>query len=60
MNELKPCPFCGRNTTHVDRYQCDDEWWAYVECIECMAIGPIAKLKQQAIDAWNRREGEKE
>lgn len=54
--ELLPCPFCGRtDTLHFDRYQCDGEWWGYVECTECVATGPVGKLKGEAIDAWNRR-----
>lgn len=56
MEELKPCPFCGRtDTLHVDRYRSDGKWWRYVECTECMMMGPVGKLKQDAVDAWNER-----
>ena len=55
-NELKPCPFCGRtDSLHIDRYQSNGCWWAYVECTECLATGPVGKLKKDAIEAWNRR-----
>ena len=56
MEELKPCPFCGRtDTLHFDRYQSDGEWWGYIECTECIMTGPVGKLKRDAVDAWNRR-----
>mgnify|MGYP002626940738 CR=1 FL=1 len=56
MDDLKPCPFCGRTEfLHIDRYQSDGEWWAYVECTECMTTGPVGKSKLQAVDAWNMR-----
>lgn len=59
MAELKPCPFCGRTENlHIDRYQCNGEWFAYVECEECICIGPVGKLKIDAINAWNRRNGD--
>ena len=55
-NELKPCPFCGRtDSPHIDRYQSNGCWLAYVECTECLATGPVGKLKKDAIEAWNRR-----
>ena len=53
---LKPCPFCGRkDTLHFDRYKSNDSWWGYIECTECIATGPVAKLKKDAVEAWNRR-----
>lgn len=56
MNELMPCPFCGRtDNLHFERYQCDGLWWGYIECTECVCSGPVGKLKKDAIDAWNRR-----
>ena len=56
ITELKPCPFCGRtDSLHIDRYQSDGEWWAYVECTECICTGPVGKLKRNAVDAWNMR-----
>ena len=57
--KLKPCPFCGRtDSPHIDRYQSNGCWWAYVECTECLATGPVGKLKKDAIEAWNRRSNE--
>ncbi|MBQ8697391.1 MAG: Lar family restriction alleviation protein [Schwartzia sp.] len=57
MNEeLKPCPFCGRDcSVHIDKYQCNGEWWHFAECEECMAKGPVGKTEQDAADAWNER-----
>lgn len=54
--ELKPCPFCGRtDTTEISHYRDSGSWWHFVECTECMANGPVGKLKRQAVDAWNDR-----
>ncbi len=54
--ELKPCPFCGRDDSiSIDKYQYGDEWWHFVECEECMAKGPVGKTEQDAADAWNER-----
>ena len=59
--KLKPCPFCGNaKEVHFDRYQdTKGGWWGYVECPECLATGPVAKLKKDAVEAWNRRENDK-
>ena len=52
MAELKPCPFCGsKAVSAIDFVQ-----YKYgVYCINCDACGPMAKTKQRAIDAWNKR-----
>ena len=56
MNELKPCPICGRQP-------CD--WiWNNGYMIECHQadhrVMCEAKCKEDAIKAWNRREGDPE
>lgn len=54
--EIKACPFCGRKDfLHIDRYQSNGEWWAYVECTECICSGPVGKQKRDAVLAWNER-----
>lgn len=54
--EIKACPFCGsEENIHIDRYQSDGEWWAYVECTKCICSGPARKLKRDAVLAWNMR-----
>ena len=56
VKELKPCPFCGRtDTLRFDRYKSDGEWWGYIECTECIMTGPVGKLKQDVVEAWNKR-----
>lgn len=52
--KLKPCPFCGREPTY---------WhWNYGFMIECHQndhrIQCEAKTQEEAIEAWNKREGE--
>jgi len=50
-SKLKPCPFCGNSCAYIDE---DFAPW----CIECGAtIDGYFKTKQEAIDAWNRRQG---
>lgn len=52
--DLKPCRFCGRgDSSIIGRYKSGGEWWYFVECGECMAIGPVGKTEQYAVDAWN-------
>lgn len=58
MEELKPCPFCGRKAVLLDHVQitsenrytigCEDEW-----CIGHYVGYPMEE--QRAIDAWNKR-----
>lgn len=61
---LKPCPFCGGEA----EYNCfptdypTEHCCAYVVCTKCRAeinregrVGDARRLKEQAIDVWNRR-----
>ena len=49
--ELKPCPFCGENDTHL-KYLGPHE--CRVECT-CGATGSWATRGERAIEVWNRR-----
>jgi Lar family restriction alleviation protein len=44
---LKPCPFCGGSNLTVNT--------SWVECDDCILIGPKYDAEGDAIDAWNRR-----
>jgi Lar family restriction alleviation protein len=63
--ELKPCPFCGRNSAalmraavsvngSVNRERLGDFFVYWVECPQCLARLPGTLSKPTAIDAWNR------
>ena len=56
MEELKPCPFCGKYPLTV----VDDETTEVkfgVKCFYCGgSIPPEKDTLQEAIEAWNRRE----
>lgn len=73
MREMKPCPFCGDNAAlyySSGRYGC----FCYVECDLCGAKSKAVSMGTRnpdddwaeslpafkAIDAWNRRVGEKD
>ena len=64
MNDLKPCPFCGGKaqekfvkrpglfptlkfpyTTHT----------VYIRCEVCLASSGVRFVREEAIEAWNRR-----
>lgn len=47
--ELKPCPFCGRNGRFS--YGCGYE----IYCEECGSRVETYPSKEQAIEMWNRR-----
>jgi len=53
--ELKPCPFCGStNLGFLSLFA-----WE-VQCNLCLAEGPKADTREEAIAAWNRRANEGE
>ena len=67
-NELKPCPFCGRNLLDLqyedreDRGRSVYRWTAKIVCLNCFGSAmthgfePTEEAaKQKAINAWNRR-----
>ena len=51
MNELKPCPFCGR-IPMLDHCYAND--W-FVRCKCGIAQDILYRQKRSAIQAWNRR-----
>ena len=58
MSELKPCPFCGE----MPIIHGEESGDYYIECINvgcaCLPTSCFYETKEQAIEAWNRREGE--
>jgi Lar family restriction alleviation protein len=66
MEELKPCPFCGKTHIIVDVVERNDrakcKWTATVFCAHCFGEASNhgfdwteEEAKQKAINAWNRR-----
>lgn len=51
--KLKPCPFCGGKASTYVAY--DDGY--YVCCDECGCGLPVYNTEQEAIEAWNTRQG---
>lgn len=52
MSELKPCPFCGSTNWSLwydGAYYC-------VACVDCEAQGSKGKTRDEAVEAWNKRE----
>ena len=58
MNELRPCPFCGRLPNIVERKTQKSSFFC-VECknINCQILVSTlpCKTEETAIEAWNRR-----
>lgn len=56
MNELKPCPFCGRKP----ELRHDDDGFSYIVCANdnCYVRNDRYVNDNAAIKAWNRRVGE--
>lgn len=56
-NELKPCPFCGREAELITRKQCLADAYS-VRCTNKGCRGHtqrLVRVKHKAIEAWNRR-----
>lgn len=69
QTELKPCPFCGGTNLDVlnvleenPEYELfgmtKDNW--NVVCNSCYGYGGTRRTVFEAIEAWNRRAGDKE
>lgn len=52
---MKPCPFCGREEITVRRRDWD---FFSATCLNCAATGPYSETREEAIQAWNKREGD--
>lgn len=64
MEELKPCPFCGGEASFMTIKkpygECADGSEAvWLRCENCGACTNVCCSRQAAVEAWNRREGEK-
>ena len=55
MKEIKPCPFCSSDDTHVA--DGGDQRAYFVLCYNCEAQGPEHGTISQAVDVWNSRVG---
>lgn len=60
MDNLKPCPFCGKEAKlHRDSWPTDDKggkavaFW--VKCAPCGSSSGEFKSREKAIAAWNKR-----
>ena len=61
MADLKPCPFCGGKAVVTAKlpYFGENETLS-VMCKECNASSKHKRTEEEAIEAWNRRDGGKE
>jgi Lar family restriction alleviation protein len=56
--DLKPCPWCGKERTVIGR---GSGLRTKVKCLECDADGPVAfGYEEDAIAAWNTRQDERQ
>lgn len=53
MNELKPCPFCGRKAKMYGKR----EGLPWVGCKYCAGQTACCDTEEEAVEAWNRRVG---
>jgi Lar family restriction alleviation protein len=55
MNEVVPCPFCGKShvTVVAGRQGVPAGFW--VTCVTCLSEGPWASTEAEAIVKWNTR-----
>lgn len=55
MNNLEPCPFCGNDEPEA----VEQENSHYIVCYECGLEAPLHPSLAEAVEAWNRRAGQK-
>ena len=59
MNELKPCPFCGNKAEIINTGNHFPRVFYRIVCYSfCTMQGKLYDTKEEAVEAWNRREGE--
>ncbi len=69
MSKLKPCPFCGFEKPYIEHYEAENRWdsdfWTILcrgeemkEGEGCMAQTTNYCRKEEAIEAWNRRQND--
>ncbi len=52
LNDLLPCPFCGKKAIIYETYNDSDEW--IIQCIECNVL-LLPDDKESNIKLWNTR-----
>jgi Lar family restriction alleviation protein len=52
--KLEPCPFCGSSRLHHSDDGCGGGG-EFIQCLDCVAGGPVEIGPAAAIAAWNRR-----
>ena len=58
--KMKPCPYCGNPTPHIDRID-KNCWRAYCGVCSCdMPYAFICETLEEVIDAWNNFDVNKE
>jgi Lar family restriction alleviation protein len=55
MNELLPCPFCGKNNGLTLELTPSETTRHFVMCTDCGAEGPYDLGESGAIESWNTR-----
>ena len=57
MFDLKPCPFCGCKSVEVlmDEHENPEYPW-FTQCQMCGAGAERGRTKENAVEAWNRRQ----
>ena len=58
MTDLLKCPFCG-SKAKLDEHS-DSAAGYQVFCLRCQTVAtPVFRTEEEAVEAWNRRSGEK-
>ena len=56
MDEMKNCPFCGRQATELETWTASHSYHGYrVRCTACDSAGGKSLSEEQAIKNWNSR-----
>jgi len=58
--QLKPCPFCGKNNLKITQDNAIEPIFFFVICILCECEGPSRDTKKDAATKWNNRPFEKD